>query len=166
MSKKLILIRHGKANEEQFGQKDINRHLEDVGKEQAKYVAVKLIEENIKIDQFLYSSATRTTETYNIISGMVNPNNSLAKSVPKLYLCSAQEISDAIALNAKDNCDCLAIIGHNNGLSDFYNQLTQNFIYHTISTCETIVLSLPISTWTEIYDVNKVKIVTKIKPKI
>jgi len=164
MSKTLICIRHGHAKDP-IGLKDFDRPLSKRGKMEALNTAENLAKLNIPIDQMIYSSAIRTTESAHIISNHIGYNINDAISSKKLYLCTPNEIEDFVATNAKSTANTLVLIGHNNGLSDWANQLLHLPINHNLSTCELVTMRLEISSWEQIYEGPKAQLICFEKPK-
>lgn len=164
--KQLILTRHGKAAIESESGIDIDRPLAKKGEAQAIFIGQYLQTLNITVDQIIYSVAKRTTATYSILKEQLNSPPSILTSNSKLYLCSAQTIMDIIASETKDHVNTLLVIGHNNGLSDFFNQITNGPIYYTLSTCETAILNVAIDNWQDLYNAPAATIAHIIKPKI
>lgn len=164
MSKTLICIRHGHAKDP-IGVQDFDRPLSKRGKIEAQNTATNLASLNIPIDQLLYSSAVRTSESANIISNYVSYNINDAISSKKLYLCTPNEIEDFVATNTNSTTKNLVLIGHNNGLSDWVNQLLHLPIYHNLSTCELVAIRLEISSWEQIIEGPKAELICFEKPK-
>lgn len=166
MAKTLILIRHGKAEDESKSRKDIYRKLSAKGIKQANFIGQHLRIAQIHIDTCFYSTARRTTETFELVKNVMNKQISASFSEPKLYLCDRDYFFDFIAREAKDTDDTIAIIGHNNGLSDFLSAISSSVMYINLSTCETAILELDITNWQEIFEAQPATIVNIIKPKI
>ena len=164
MSKTIICIRHGKAKDG-IGLADYDRPLHKKGREQAEITAQNLSNHNFHIDQIIYSSALRTTESAIIISKLIGYKLNNAISSKKLYLCTPNEMEDFVAIHVKAEAETIAIIGHNNGLSDWVNQLLQPTLYHTLGTCEFAALQLNISSWEQIFDAPKAHLLCFESPK-
>lgn len=163
MSKTLIIIRHGKA-EDGFDKKDTDRHLTHRGIQQAHHNGTILQEQGLRPDLLLHSNAARTTMTANILKEYIQDENIRTLSSPNLYLCPSSKILDELVSHAADSDNTVMIVGHNNGLSDFYNQILSNSLYHTLSTCEMAVLSLDIGSWTDLYGTCRVQLISIQKP--
>ncbi len=163
--KQLIITRHGKA-EDGIGKKDFDRQLTEKGIQQAHTIGTALIQHNLIVDKIIYSSAARTSMTTAILSQYLNHEKLQKSSLPSLYLCDADTLLDTLIANADDSHLTLMIVGHNNGLSDFYNHLCQNKIYHNLSTCETVIICLDIDSWADLYlKKAKTKIISIESPK-
>lgn len=163
MSKTLILIRHGKA-EDGFDTKDFDRSLTSRGAQQAHHNGKALLHRNIKPDLLLHSTAARTTETAAIIAGHIQAENMRVISSPNLYLCPSSKILDELVTHANDADNTVILVGHNNGLSDFYNQVLSNSMYHDLSTCEMAVIALRIGSWADLYHSYTVQLISIDKP--
>lgn len=163
MSKTLIIIRHGKA-EEGFDKKDIDRRLSSRGIQQAHHNGSTLQQRQVHPGLLLHSSASRTTETTAIIAEYMQGENMRVISTPNLYLCPSSKILDELVAHAKDTDHTVIIVGHNSGLSDFYNQILSGSLYYNLSTCEMAVISLNIGSWTDLYDKYDAQLLSIEKP--
>ncbi len=163
MSKTLIIIRHGKA-EDGFDKKDIDRRLTSRGIRQAHHNGSTLRQRHIHPDLLLHSSASRTTETAGIIKEYIQGENMRVFSTPNLYLCPSSKILDELVAHAKDTDHTVILVGHNSGLSDFYNQILPGSLYYNLSTCEMAVISLNIRSWADLYDTYKAQLLSIEKP--
>jgi phosphohistidine phosphatase len=150
--KRLILTRHGQAEDVNIHVKDFDRNLTTKGYMQAQSIGEKLKSLNLKIDFIIHSSAKRTTQTSQIINNEISTKNLKVISEVNLYICTIEKIEDVLMSNEYEHADTIMIIGHNNGLSDFYNHLLKNHLYHTLSTCETAIIRLDIKKWEDLYN--------------
>lgn len=128
MIKEIFLIRHAKSSWANEGLDDYDRPLNDRGIASAKVMSAWLqLELGNQIEVF-HSSALRTTQTYNELKK--NDAFSVdARSFKELYHASANTII-AHALLAKQQTKQLLIIGHNPGISEAVNALSDSNVYH------------------------------------
>lgn len=164
MFKTLIIIRHGKA-EDGYGKEDFKRDLAPKGKLQSQINAEKISKSGLKIDLLLHSSAYRTTQTADLTYEPLKEQKTRIISSPKLYLCSASDLLDELVAQAQDEDNCIMIIGHNNGLSDFFNEIVTNPFYNTLSTGEMAIVKLKITSWAELYKPFSSQLIVLEKPK-
>jgi len=136
---KLILIRHGNAEDSSSTGKDFDRNLSQKGIVQTKELAEYLIPKSISGEVFC-SNAKRTLQTY----------QSIEKSLPtkvifldELYLTSKDELLKLIWKN--QSSETITIIGHNNGLSELASYLLGDLLILSTSAC--VCLSFEIDSW-------------------
>lgn len=110
---KLHLIRHAKTLQAEQHEKDVDRHLAEKGKLQARALGEYLNKNNISAEVWC-SEANRTKETLKILES----NCDFPKTIYSidLYLCSKKTFLEKLW---KDNSvEDLIIVGHNFGISD------------------------------------------------
>lgn len=148
MSKKLYIIRHAEA--EPSTNSDELKTLSARGKNECTIMRSYLEEHNIKPDLILYSTATRTEQTAQLLF----PNKN-TEPLKKLYLASQGELLSII--NKVDNqYQSLAIIAHNPGVHQICltlcNSITEsaatNFTLGFVPASTATIL-LPIESWQE-----------------
>ncbi|MFV0604474.1 MAG: SixA phosphatase family protein [Niabella sp.] len=159
--KKLIIIRHAKAERGTGFDKD--RALLEIGHSNAEKMSNLLIEKGYKIDKIFSSTAVRTKQTAEYFA--------YANKIPaddivyfdKLYLASVLKITECI-LWLKENVDTLAIVGHNPGVSDFVNDITDANI-EDLPTCGIAVIELDMDNWETNFTSVANKLVAVYTPK-
>lgn len=148
-SKKLFLIRHGKANEFSPNQTDRERPLERAGVIETKNTLQRCTELN-EVDLILSSDASRAFETAIIAAQSINYPEIKILVKSKLYLADEYMLLDEIA-SLSDEYRTVVLVGHNPGLTDLANR----FMLRPVSgmpTSSIFGFSLNINTWTNIYD--------------
>ena len=139
---KLILIRHGNAEDKSSTGKDFDRNLSQKGIAQTRVLAEFLRPKTITGEVYC-SSAQRTLQTYHSIE------NSLPKKVTvldELYLTSKDNLLKLIWKNKSSHT--ITIIGHNNGLSELASYLLGDL--HILSTSACICLRFEVDSWNHI----------------
>ena len=127
--KTLFLIRHAKAEEFSFFQKDYDRNLMNKGITRAKHIASKLkdvirTEEEILV---ISSSANRAIQTAHIFCDILNyPQNHIIQT-QNIYEAHYLDILNEIN-KVPDHIDTLFVFGHNPGLSNLTNELCNSYI--------------------------------------
>jgi phosphohistidine phosphatase len=118
--KKLLLIRHAKAEKDTAG-KDINRPLKYIGIQDAAFMAERIKEKSIIPQLIITSPALRTKTTAEIFA------DHLLLSDPQInkdiYEASQQTWLKVIN-QLPDQYDFIAIVGHNPGVSQILYYLT------------------------------------------
>jgi len=113
--RRLILLRHAKAEPRGAGQDDFDRPLSPRGREDAAIVGRALAEEGYRPDLALVSPARRTTDTW--VSAREAFPAAKAELDPSLYDAAPEVICGAIDA-AADRCETLIVVGHNPGLHE------------------------------------------------
>lgn len=125
--KSLILVRHAKSDWTNTGVSDSERPLNKRGERDAPYMGQLLAKKGIKPDLVISSPALRCKSTVQIFSKEMNILESAIKYSDKLYAAGDDEILAAIN-KVDDNVRCLMVVGHNPGMTDLVNMLTDEFI--------------------------------------
>lgn len=137
----LFLLRHGKATKYQDDIADFTRTLNKQGTAQVNQVGYILREKGVKIDHMLVSSATRTTETAEIVNHYLNCKN--IQFEKGFYLADCAAILKLI--NQLGQGSSLLYVGHNNGISDFAAYLTGQPVL--MSTSQLIEIEFNFDNW-------------------
>jgi phosphohistidine phosphatase len=156
--KTLILVRHAKSDWPESTE-DFDRPLAESGINSAHKMAVHLLENNIRIDYFLASSAKRTFETCEIFA---KHYHSSSETVDKLYHPSEKNFLSVI-FSLDDKNDSVALFSHNNGISNFANSLSET-IFH-FPTCGVAIFNIDCEQWSE-FEMAKKKLIAFYKPKM
>lgn len=112
---RLILLRHGKAESTSPSGADVDRSLNDRGRQDAGLMAEALARAGLAPNFVLVSGAQRTRETW----GALAPSfpDAQVRIEPALYLASADLIARLVE-QAGEPEGCLLVIGHNPGLHE------------------------------------------------
>jgi phosphohistidine phosphatase len=144
--KRIIAVRHAKASNPDYGQKDFDRPLADRGKKDAKDMGAKLYGEGIVIDRFVTSPAKRARST---CKAFVQEYNRLKEEIinaEKLYnapMSAFYEIIEKLD-NSNDN---VAVFAHNPGITDFVNSLCEDVHVDDMPTCAVFSVEADIADW-------------------
>lgn len=145
MTKRLILMRHAKSGWDDPTLQDIERALNERGRESATALGHWLRERGYKPDAVLSSSATRTRETFSLL-GTKAP----VTFKPELYLASS-----GVMLKWLKTCqaDTILLIGHNPGIADLAEGILTAAPDHPrffdYPTGATLVCDFPINEWAD-----------------
>jgi phosphohistidine phosphatase len=118
--KKLLLIRHAKA-EKETSVKDINRPLKYIGIQDARFMAERVKEKSL-VPQFIITSpALRTKTTAEIFADhLLLPDPEINKAI---YEASQQTLLRVIN-QLPNQYNFIALVGHNPGMSQILYYLT------------------------------------------
>ncbi len=151
--KELILVRHAKSDWGNESLKDIDRHLNERGYEDA-YLLSKWYEKNKTLpDLILASAATRALNTALIFARALNFNMANFVLEKDVYESKAATLLSIIKKQA-DTKKTIMLFGHNPGVTDFFNELSKDVYLDNIPTCGIVSLSFETNSWKGISSEN------------
>jgi phosphohistidine phosphatase len=147
--KRIVIVRHAKAEEHKLGLNDKERSLTDRGRKNASTIAIRLIMNNIQAGQFISSPAKRAFETARIYAREFSYDKKNILLYPFLY--DNYSIDEIKGIIKKDNIqsDSIFLFGHNPTLVELAFDLTGKFNEH-LPTSGTIVIDFDITDWNEL----------------
>jgi phosphohistidine phosphatase len=151
--KTLLLVRHAKSSWDIPGESDFDRSLNGRGKADAPEMASRLIKRNVQIDLFVSSPAKRARKTAEIFIRQYNRDERKILFVQELYEAELQTFYELIS-GLKNDCKSVAIFGHNPGITDFVNDLTEVKV-DSLPTCGIFALNISIEKWKEFAGAKK-----------
>lgn len=119
--RRLILLRHAKAERAQPGEKDLNRVLTDGGRGDAIRVGAFMARHGLIPDQVLVSTSKRTRETWALLSKAFTAPPA-ARFEERIYEASPEAILKAIQDTAPTG-RTLLVVGHNPSLHELASTL-------------------------------------------
>jgi phosphohistidine phosphatase len=119
--RRLLLLRHAKAERAKPNGRDHERALEERGRADARRIGGYLARHNFVPDRALVSPATRTRETWALASQALEQTPA-ADFDERIYEATPQAILKAIQ-ETPPNVRTLLVIGHNPGLQELAAQL-------------------------------------------
>ena len=148
MPKQLFLIRHAKSDWNSTDLRDFDRPLNKRGYSNAPEMANRMVEQQIIPDLIVSSPALRaiTTATYfaenwGIDQFKIQQENSIYEANVKSLLALVNQLDNQF--------DHVAMFGHNPGLTDFANYLSDANIYN-MPTCSIVIIEFPFESWNEV----------------
>lgn len=151
--KSLLLIRHAKSSWDNPQQNDFDRTLNVRGLKDAPAMAKKLYERNIQIDAFLSSPAVRAKQTCEFFLEVFGRKKTDIQLLSQLYLPEPFVFEETI-VSLPDNINTVAIFSHNNGITEFANQLTETKI-DNMPTCCIFAVKIEASDWSRFAKAKK-----------
>lgn len=148
--KHIYLIRHAKSDWNNPKLSDFNRPLNKRGKRNAPFMGQKLNELTPNLDLIIASPAKRALQTVKAICKEINYNESEIRFDESVYHSSYQNLNKIIN-DLDNNINTIALVGHNPGLTNFSNYLTNNYI-DNIVTCGIVKIEFDIDNWNEIIE--------------
>lgn len=127
--KKLYLIRHAKAEEYNLGKRDHDRDIVDKGKMRASQIS-KDLAGALRVTSYtlvISSTANRAMQTAELFCNKLNYPLSSIQQEKAIYEAFYLDILKVIN-KISDQVDTVLVFGHNPGLSDLTNYLTNSYI--------------------------------------
>jgi phosphohistidine phosphatase len=151
--KTVILIRHAKSDWGDPSLNDFDRPLNERGKTDAPVMGHRLVDNKVKIDQFISSPAKRAKKTATIIAKAYKKDKDDILFRDELYGAGENVFWDVI-INADKKAENIAIFSHNPGITDFANQLTETRI-DNIPTCGVFAVKAHCDKWKDFKEAKK-----------
>ena len=144
--KTLIIIRHSKSSWKDHSLSDFDRPLNKRGKKDAKKMSSELSEKIKKVDLLLSSSSKRTTQTSNYFLDSIDVRSNIFSE--NLYHSSSDLIFDFV-LKINNKYNKTIIVGHNPGLTNIVNKLT-NLKLDNLPTSGIVIIVFDVDNWKKI----------------
>ena len=147
--RRLTLLRHAKTEAQHSGQEDWDRMLEPRGLQDAPEMARRLRDRKLKPDRVITSPAVRALTTAQIFARELHlPATKLVQD-ERLYLASPKVIREVIReLGGKAHH--LMIVGHNPGLTEFAERISDDREIDNMPTCAIYTLEFKLDEWSEL----------------
>ncbi len=148
MLRRLTLLRHAKSAVQEAGIDDHDRPLAQRGQQDAPVMGRRLLARGSRPTLFLTSSALRARHTAQIVAREIGYPAEFLQREPELYLATPKQIM-AVVAGQGDSYRDIIICGHNPGLTELANQLTDSDI-DNIPTCGMAIIDLELDSWSAI----------------
>jgi phosphohistidine phosphatase len=148
----ILMVRHAKSGWDN-SLIDFDRKLTQQGKTDAKNMAVRLVEKNIKIDLFISSPAARAQKTASIFMKELAAQKNNLKVIPALYEPSVKSFYEVIE-SVEDEANCIALFSHNPAIMQFVNSLDCHPVYD-MPTCAVYAFKIKSTHWNELQIAEK-----------
>ncbi|MGC1216503.1 MAG: histidine phosphatase family protein [Phormidesmis sp.] len=181
--KKLHLIRHAKSNSSDGTLADIDRPLNSRGLEACRLMAVQILKAGCQFENVFCSPALRTQTTIEQIAQQLSQENSHSQTVhpqavhPQkiqwtidnaLYAFEAAPLM-AWCQTLDDQMKEVVIVGHNNALTDFINQIVRGQngkrAIANLPTCGYAQLALGDIAWSDL-SAGTAELLSFLRPKM
>ena len=144
--KRLIILRHAKSSWDYPELSDYERPLNSRGNKDAEMMSLKLSKRLDYIDSAILSSSKRTELTYEYFKNKINFKSEFFTD--ELYHASSKKIISIIK-DTNSDINSLMVLGHNPGLTETVNFLTNHFLYN-LPTTGIIIIKFNINSWNKI----------------
>lgn len=148
MAKQLLLIRHAKSDWGSASLTDFNRPLNRRGNANAPEMAERMVKQRIVPQLVVSSPAVRALTTaryfaksWHILSEDIVEEKAIYEANIKTLL--------GVVNNFDNQFEQIALFGHNPGLTDLANYLSNGHIYN-MPTCSVVIIEFPFENWKEI----------------
>jgi phosphohistidine phosphatase len=160
--KKLIFIRHSKAEDPTFDISDFERSLTTKGKYTANAMALRLKEKEKSIGTIISSPAFRAVETALIFSGIYRkPSNAIILDDNIYYNFTFKTLLEILS-KVKEDEDTVTLFGHNPSFTELAFRLSAGEC-DSLPKCGIVAIEFNVNLWTEITK-NTGNVVYKLKP--
>ncbi len=146
--KTLYLARHAKSSWENMSLSDFERPLNVRGKNDVPVMANMLKTLGVKPDLIICSPSRRTKDTAIQYAEKIGYPKDRIDYLPELYEASCATLLSIIQ-QQPESIDSLMIVGHNQGLTELYNQLCSHYI-DNIPTGGIVGLACKTDKWAEL----------------
>ena len=147
--KKLIFVRHSKAEEPTLAISDFERSLTTKGKSLANSMALRLKEKENTLGIIVSSPAFRAIETALIFAGVFRiPSEEILFAGNIYYKLNMKTLQEDLS-RIREDVDTVTMFGHNPSFTELANELSRegcNFI----QKCGIVVITFKVSTWSEL----------------
>jgi phosphohistidine phosphatase len=154
--RRLILIRHSKAERSQPGEQDILRPLVERGRRDAARIGAYMATHGLVPDRVLISPAQRSLETWKHAAGALR-SAPAASPTEHLYNASAHEAL-AVIKDAPASARTLLVVGHNPGLHELALLLVasgdieaRERLAEKLPTSGLVLVDFPVDAWSELH---------------
>lgn len=149
--KTIFIIRHAKSSWSDPISSDFDRTLNTRGIKDAGDMSQRLLKRNIPIDAIVSSPAVRAKTTANFFAETLNKGE--ITFISELYHAPLKTWWEVIyTLNNQNNS--VAIFGHNPGITELANELTEIRI-DNMPTCAIFAVTADCTTWKEFKSTKK-----------
>jgi len=144
--KTLVIVRHSKSGWKDMNLSDYDRPLNKRGKKDAELMSFELTKKNMLIDFLLSSSSKRTILTSEYFMDKISIHEH--EFFDGLYHAPSDLIYNSI-LKLKNEFKKVMIVGHNPGLTNIINLLT-DLSLDNFPTSGIVIIEFNISFWNEV----------------
>ena len=163
MGKQLLIMRHAKSSWKDLGQTDFERELNNRGQRVAPQMGQFLVDQGVVPDKVISSSASRATQTTELVAEAAKIDVADVQFVKYLYHAPADEYLDALERFDGENVERLMMVGHNPGLEELIYRLAKS--HERMPTAAIAQFDLGDQDWISIRRPFKAKLLAVWRPK-
>lgn len=163
----LLLMRHAKSDWSGPSVSDHDRPLNARGRRDSPAMARWILDQGLRPDLILCSSATRTRETAMLLNGHW-PRAAEVSIQPDLYLSSPETIlgiirSECVLAEPGKSCGTVLVLAHNPGISGAVSRLLGGSA--SLATAEIFAFLCDVPDWFAKLDAGNAALMAQMKPK-
>lgn len=143
--KQLIIVRHAKSDWGDFNLKDFDRPLNHRGHKNAPEMVERLVSKGIKPEVIVSSPALRAITTAKYFASGWGLSADQLTTNANIYEANTKTLLNVIN-GLDDQFNSIALFGHNPGLTDLLNYLTDEYIAN-MPTCSVAIIEFPFDEW-------------------
>lgn len=144
--KTILIVRHAKTHQADWGEKDFDRKLMKRGEKNAEEIAGFIRSKNLKPDLIICSPAKRTRQTAKILAKELAYKKDDIMFTDDLYEGSVSDYIRAIS-TAANKKNTLVIVGHNPGISMFSTIMSQEVFSGHMPTGSVVAVQAAVNDW-------------------
>ncbi|MFD0941738.1 SixA phosphatase family protein [Pedobacter boryungensis] len=148
MAKQLLIIRHAKSDWGNANLHDFDRPLNKRGTANAPEMAQRLSNQQIIPQLIVSSPALRAITTAKYFAKAWKISSKDIQQESEIYEANVKALLSVIT-NFDNELDIIALFGHNPGLTDLANYLSNAHIYN-MPTCSVVFIEFPFDDWEEV----------------
>ncbi|SEB08617.1 SixA phosphatase family protein [Pedobacter hartonius] len=145
MAKQLIVVRHGKSDQGEYGMSDFDRTLNHRGNKNAHEMAERIIQKGIVPELIVSSPAKRALTTARHYADVLKVPYGDIQLEPTVYEANTTALLRVIN-RLHNDYDRIALFGHNPGFTELVNYLADAKIYN-LPTAGVVVIDFPFDDW-------------------
>lgn len=146
--KTIYIIRHAKSSWADHFLSDFERTLNARGRQDAPMMAERFKQRGIKPDGFVSSPAMRAKTTAEIFASTLGYPSGDITYVNELYHATLSTLWTVISW-FNDALNSVALFGHNPGLTDLANSMTETIRIDNLPTCGIFAVQIECTSWAE-----------------
>jgi len=158
--KTIYFIRHAKSSWDQ-PISDVDRPLNDRGKNDAHHIGKKLLDKELKFDAIYSSIANRAQSTANIVVSEMGIDQKQISLKKELYTFESNGVVNFIK-QLPDTHQNILVLGHNPAFTAVVN-LYGSIQFDNLPTCGVVAIKFDIQNW---YDLDKGTTLFYMLPKL
>jgi phosphohistidine phosphatase len=143
--KEVIIVRHAKSDWGNETLRDVDRHLNERGYNDAYSTSEWYVENHGVPHRIISSTATRALNTALIFARAMNFRMEDFRLEKKLYEANLEAILSIIREQKEGRS--LMIFGHNPGFTNISNELSEEMFFDNIPTCGIVSLTFETDSW-------------------
>jgi phosphohistidine phosphatase len=147
--KKLIFVRHGRAEDQAAGITDIERSLTLKGKVEVRQMAKRFRQKEADPGLIITSPAFRAIETAFIFAGEFGIKYEAVRIDSAIYFKSGLKVLFDMLASVGDENDTVTLFGHNPSFTEIPDRLCKTGCEFLTKT-SIVSISFPVKTWSEI----------------